>query len=366
MIGAHLDDDAAPYEWRWDASVELELERQIGLNWCWAAVAKGIVDHYGGPIRKQCQYATKFLRQRKSCCRGKVLDLRCDAAHDVDSVLQAYGVYAAPPFHRPVLLETLRRELERDRPVVALMLFPAVVHAVAITAVDVANRRIGFCDPWLHPRRDHMHADAFTRAYNKTGRWFYTILTRPRAGTPQRATISLLRDRMPHDASRLTGMPRRSSEPLEIDMYEADVERLAAGTGLQTAECAMRYAFRLDASGDDADASLRLDVELTAMREDIEARLDRGFDVRIVRCFAIKFEALWFTDRAGLSHRTDHYIPLAPVPYYLEAGREYGAAELREVLAKAAHMSLPSVEANRSFVERLARESAFHIDDPTM
>jgi hypothetical protein len=359
-------DDVAPYEPRWDASVELELERQIGLNWCWAAVAKGIVDHYGGPKRKQCQYATKFLQQRTSCCRRKVLELRCDAAHDVDSVLQKYGVYAAPPFHRPVTLDTLRRELERDRPVVALMLFPSTVHAVAITAVDVANRRIGFCDPWLHPKRAEMRADAFTRAYNTTGRWFYTILTRPRAGAPQRATVSLLRDRMPHDAQRPSHMPRRSSEPLEIDMYEADVERLAAGTGLQTAERFMRYAFRLDLGGENADASVRLDLELTAARDDIDARLDRGLEVRIVRCFAIKFEALWFTDPADLSHRTDHYIPIGPVPDYLEAGREYGAAELRDILAKTAQLCLPSVEINRRFVERLAQESALRVDDPTM
>jgi Papain-like cysteine protease AvrRpt2 len=360
-------DDPAVCERRWDASVELVLERQIGLNWCWAAVAKGIVEHHGGPTREQCRYATHYLRQRESCCGRTVPELRCDAAHDVDSVLQDCGVYAPPPFHRPVTLATLCRELEHDRPVVALMRFPATVHAVAITAVDVANRHIGFCDPWLDPRRADMHADAFTRAYNKTGRWFYTILTRPPAAVAPRPTVSLLRDRFLPDPRRAPYMPHRSSEPLEIDLYEADVERLADGTGLDTAERSMRYAFRLDAAAAErADASLRLDVELSALRDDVEARLERGFEVRIVRCFAIKLEALWFTDPADVSHRTDHYVPLPPLPYYLEAGREYGAAELRDVLAKAAHACLPSVEINRRFVERVARESAHRVDDPTV
>jgi len=365
MIDLHRDDGELRAR-RWDASVDLELERQIGLNWCWAAVAKGIVDHYGGPKQKQCQYATKFLQQRRSCCRGRVVELRCDAAHDVDSVLMDYGVYASPPFHRPVSLDALRRELERDRPVVALIGFPTTVHAVAITAVDVANRRIGICDPWFSPKRKELCADEFERAYDERGRWFYTILTRPRPGAPRRAKVSLLRDRMPLRDQQSAHMPHRTSEPLEIDMYEADPYRLAHGDGLQTAELFLRDVFRLDVADDHDDASLRLDVELTAMREDIEARLERGFEVRIVRCFAIKFEALWFTDPSDIAHRTDHYIPIPRVPYYLEEGREYSAAEMRDALVKAAELCMPSIETNRRFVERLAREAAFHPDDPTM
>ena len=46
-----------------------------------------------------------------------------DVAHDVDSVLHHFGVYAPPPYRRAIGLQTLRRELERDRPVVALMRF---------------------------------------------------------------------------------------------------------------------------------------------------------------------------------------------------------------------------------------------------
>ena len=61
MIGSR-GDFAERYELHWDASIDFALERQIGRHWCWAAVAKGIVEHYGGPRRHQCQYATQFLR----------------------------------------------------------------------------------------------------------------------------------------------------------------------------------------------------------------------------------------------------------------------------------------------------------------
>jgi hypothetical protein len=356
VIDAHF---AAPYERRWDASVELELERQIGLNWCWAAVAKGIVEHYGGPKRKQCQYATKFLQQRKTCCGTGRPPSRCDAPFDVDTVLAHHGMYAAPPFRCPVGLVALRKELERDRPVIALVRFPTSVHALVITAVDVAGRRIAFSDPWLDPRRTEMDADAFARAYETTGRWFYTILTRPHASAEPRSTISLLRDRIPRSES--SPVPRRSSEPLDIDVYDADPYRLADGSGLQTAERVARGTFRLDVAG--GDASLRLDRTLTAMSEDIEARLERGFEARIVRCFAYKFEALWFTDPSDTSHRTDHYIPVPPVPYYLEEGQEYGAPELRELLVEASRICVPAIEVDRRFIERLDQETAFQNGD---
>jgi hypothetical protein len=363
VIDAHREEPAL-IEPRWDASVELALERQIGLNWCWAAVAKGIVDHYGGPIRKQCQYATTFLRQHPTCCRGNERTPRCDAPCDIDTVLAHYGLYAAP-YHRPVLLETLRRELEKDRPVVALIEFPSSVHAVAITAVDVANRRIGVRDPWTDPQLAHMDAGAFERAYGKNGRWFYTILTRPREEAPLHTKVSFLRDRLlNHDRSVLP-VPYRLSEPLDVDAYEADPYRLALGTGLQTADRVAHEHLHLDVLGG-RDASLRLDREATAMREDIEARLDRGFELRIVRCFAYKLEALWFTDPSDLSHRTDHYIAVPPVPYYLEAGREYSAAELRDALVEIAPVCIPAIEANRKFIERLDQETVFQVDDPTI
>lgn len=356
MIDPHRDEVARDRR-RWDAAVDLELERQIGLNWCWAAVAKGIVDHYGGPSQQQCEYATTFLRQSTTCCGGDELEPRCDAAFDLDTVLAHHGVYASPPRRRPPPLELLRGELERDRPVVALVRFPSSVHAVAITAVDVARRRIGVCDPWLEPKRTAIDAAEFECAYDGSGRWCYTILTRPRDEAHARDAVSLLRDRALQRDRGYSSMPRHGSATLELDVFEADAEQLALGTGLHTTERASRVTVRLDAFAHDAPR--RLDRIFTALRKDVEARTERGFDVRLVRCFAIKFEALWFIDLSTTSRRTDHYVPIPPVPYYLEAGQEYAAAELGEILAEPARACLPSIETNRAFLERLDFETAF-------
>lgn len=366
MIGSR-GDFAERYELHWDASIDFALERQIGLNWCWAAVAKGIVDHYGGPKRHQCQYATQFLRQEKTCCRKRVPEKRCDVEHDVDSVLAHFGNFAPPPFRRPIGLATIRRELERDRPVVALVQFPTRNHAVVITAVDVAHGVLRVCDPAASPMCDEMHIAEFTNAYMKTGTWFYTVLTRPAPCSARKATVSYLRDRMQRRDLHVDTrpVPPGRSATVEIDWYEIDPYRLAAGTGLETPELWDRKPYRLDVFATH-NRALIFDRELTHLREEIWARLDRGFEVRIVSCFAAKLRALWFTDPSDPSHRKDHYIPMSTMFYPMDENREYSAAETREIFMDLAEVIINGVEFSRKFWERLDRETANQPDDPTI
>jgi hypothetical protein len=355
-----LRDDVPAPEPQWDASIDLELEVQNGQYLCWAAVAKGIVEHYGGPKRKQCQYATQFLRQKRTCCRDGKPAPRCDRPMDVDSVLMHYGMYAAPPFHRPIGLQTLHRELERDRPVVALLQYPTSAHAVVITAVNVKSGFLRCSDP--RPVGDGIRVfdiDSLKRGDDRIGRWFYTILTCPSAVL--RSKVSLLRDRMPQPEEEFVPARRPLGEPLEIDVYQLNPYRLADGTGLQTPEFSQRYSFQPNSARTDGWGVL--DDELMPMREEIEARLARGFEVRIVLCFAFNLQALWFTDPADPSHRADHYLPFGRL-FYLEEGKEYSPSELRDAVMKNAPIALAAIEHNRAWIERLDRETAYQtVDD---
>ncbi|HEY0381558.1 MAG TPA: papain-like cysteine protease family protein [Candidatus Elarobacter sp.] len=341
----------------WDAALDLVLERQIGLKWCWAATAKGIVDYYGGPLLPQCRYATHFLRQTQSCCDGNERSARCDVAHDVDTVLRHFGVYAPPPFRRAVHLQTLCRELERDRPVVALMRFPGgAVHALAITAVDVAEQRIGFSDPWYGPQTDSRPAHDFTNNYESGGRWIYSILTRPPRSQPD-AAISFLHDRFGEGQRRLSQHAPRTSSALNLDVYFIGPEVLAAGEDPQAAERLAQESFALDPPpGDDPS---RLERVLRAMRDDIDARRANGFAVRLLRVPALMLTALWFVrDDAPAGTNADaHFIPVEPAPFFLEAGQEYTLREFRELLVEPARRALRSTEIDRAFIERLDRET---------
>ncbi len=340
----------------WDAALDLVLERQIGLNWCWAATAKGIVDYYGGPKLAQCRYATQFLDQTESCCDGEERSSRCDVAHEVDGVLSHFGVYAPPPFRRPVHLQTLRRELERDRPIVALMRFPGgTVHALAITAVDVAEQRIGYSDPLYGPQTDWRTAHDFANDYEAGGRWIYTILTRPSRSQPD-AEISFLHDRFGEDQRRLSHHARRTSNALNLDVYFIGPEPLAAGNDPQTAERLPESSLSLDpVPGDDPS---RLERVLRAMRDEIDARRARGFSVRLLRVPSVMLTALWFVRENAPAGAADaHFVPVEPAPYFLEAGQEYTLREFRELLVEPARRALRSLEINRAFIERLDRET---------
>jgi hypothetical protein len=338
----------------WDAALDLVLERQIGLNWCWAATAKGIVDYYGGPKLPQCRYATRFLDQTESCCDGKERSARCDAAHEVDGVLHHFGVYAPPPFRRPVQLATLRRELDRDRPVVALMRFPdGTVHAFAITAVDVAKELIGYSDSWYGPRIKALGAHGFTNSYETGGRWIYTILTRPPRS--QAAAVSFLYDRFGDDEKRLSHHARRTSSALKLDVYFIGPGPLAAGEDPQSAECLPEFSLSVEPPAGDEPS--RLQLELRTMRDDIDARRARGFGVRLLRVPSLMLTALWFAPEDARAGGGTHFVPVAPAPFFLEAGQEYALREFRELLVEPARRALRSLEINRAFIERLDRET---------
>lgn len=339
----------------WDAALDFVLERQIGLKWCWAATAKGIVDYYGGPQLPQCRYATYFLHQTESCCDGNERSARCDSAHEVDGVLRHFGVYAPPPFHRPVQLATLRRELDRDRPVVALMRFPdATVHALAITAVDVAGRMIGYSDPWYGPHTKSLGAHDFTNRYEAGGRWIYTILTRPPRSQPD-AAISFLYDRFGDDEKRSSHHARRTESALNLDVYFIGPAPLAAGEDPQTAECLPEFSLSVDPVPGDEPS--RLQRELHTMRDDIDARLARGFGVRMLRVPSLMLTALWFVREGAPAGGDAHFVPVAPAPYFLEAGQEYSHHELREILLEPARRALRSNQIDREFIARLDRET---------
>lgn len=340
----------------WEAVVDLVLQRQIGLNWCWAATAKGIVDYYGGPKLPQCRYATHFLDQAESCCDGNEQSPRCDVAHDVDSVLRHFGVFAPPPFRRSVHLVTLRRELERDRPVVALMRFrDGTVHALAITAVDVAEQRIGYSDPWYGPQPDSRAAHDFANDYEGGGRWIYTILTRPPRSQAD-AAISFLHDQFGDEQRRSSYHARRTSTALNLDVYMIGPGPLAAGEDPQTAERLPDSTVSLDFAPRDHPS--RLQRVLLGMRDDIDARRARGFEVRLLRVPSVMLTALWFVREAALPGAADtHFVPVEPAPYFFEAGQEYTLREFRELLVEPARKALRSNEINRAFIERLDRET---------
>ena len=143
---------------------------------------------------------------------------------------------------------------------------------------------------------------------------------------------------------------------MNLDVYVIGPGPLAAGEDPQTAERLAECTLSLDpAPGDDPS---RLERVLRGMREDIDARRARGFNVRLLRVPSVMLTALWFVREDARAGPADtHFVPVQPVPYFLEAGQEYTLREFRELLVEQARRALRSNEINRAFIERLDRET---------
>jgi hypothetical protein len=165
---------------------------------------------------------------------------------------------------------------------------------------------------------------------------------------------------MSHRDDEFVPVRRPLGETLEIDLYDLDPYRLADGTGLQTPEYKAHALITFGAVRYDGWGGFQ--QQLSAMRDEIEARVARGFEVRIVRCFSYKLYALWFTDPADLSHRTDHYLPFGLL-FDLEEGKEYSTAELSDAMITRAPLAMAAIEHSRKWIERLDRETAYQTDD---
>ena len=354
-------DVAAADDAEWDVALDVHVERQNGLRWCWAAVAKGIVEYYGGPRRRQCEYATEFLRQTRSCC-GDEGSPRCDVEYPVDAVLRRHGMDAPPAFARPVSLQTLRRELERDRPVVALISYPHTFHAVVISGVSVRDARIRFNDPDDHRRCASLSAHTFATAYAEGAAWAYTLFTRPGRFRTGKRNVSFLHEPLPDGGAPRAEIPGPDRFPMKVAYYSLDVRRLAAGDGIESAQVDPYRASTLFT--DDPRNDSWFERGLEALRNDVIERVDAGYTVRLVQCMNVLLTALWFVWAGDPARRRgDHYLIIPPAPYYLEEGREYTAAELSDAVRKPANIALRSLPVFEEMKARLEREA---VDPPEM
>jgi hypothetical protein len=164
-----------------------------------------------------------------------------------------------------------------------------------------------------------------------------------------------LYDRFGDDEKRISHHAPGTRSALNLDVYFIGPAPLAAGEDPQAAECLPEFSLSVDpAPGDEPS---RLQLELRTMREEIEARRARGFGVRMLRVPSLMLTALWFVREGAAAGGDAHFVPVAPAPYFLEAGQEYSHQALREILVEPARRALRSNQIDREFIARLDRET---------
>jgi hypothetical protein len=151
--------------WR---SLEATVDRQVGGNLCWAAVASAVSRFYAGP--------GGWTQERVAEAAFGGVHSRLWYAADA---LELCGVLA-DRLERPLSLAELAREIEGGRPVAARIRWDfGGGHVVLLTGCS-AEGQVWVQDPEHGPSACAM-ADLTGGGYRGFGRWTHTYRTRPPA-----------------------------------------------------------------------------------------------------------------------------------------------------------------------------------------
>jgi hypothetical protein len=165
---AVLTDVAGP---GWTLLTTCVMEEQLTMNWCWAAVAQAVEDHYG-PRLSQCQVAGDFYD--RDCCHGDNGCNRLEALMVVlDDRKRLAGVNAQIGFKEVVA------QIDAKRPICCFINRPPLNHFVVINGYHKARKAVAIIDP--DPALDHdpqeLDFTAFKVGYGN-GTWDNTYFTK--------------------------------------------------------------------------------------------------------------------------------------------------------------------------------------------
>lgn len=154
-------------------SLAFTMQQQQMENWCWAATSTSVSQFFDSDSTwTQCAVATTCLSPER-CCE---MPLPCDKQFRLDLALQATAnlrgmVGGALPF------EDLATEIDAGSPVCCHIAWPGGGgHFVAVIGYDSANQDVDVADPYYGSST--LPLSTFLSAYQSTGRWGFSYLTR--------------------------------------------------------------------------------------------------------------------------------------------------------------------------------------------
>ena len=151
------------------------VAHQQKSNWCWAAVAAGVVNSFAGHATDQDAVARRFQKQRYPDDSAELLGAVLQGERAMNGPAVAIDP-RADPFGAVV-----RGEIDADRPGCA-QISSTIEHYVAISGYQIGSREVSLLvqdpadpDPAGHPRQ--VPIDAFLSDY-EGGYWSSAIRTK--------------------------------------------------------------------------------------------------------------------------------------------------------------------------------------------
>ena len=144
-------------------------------SWCWAACLQMILRHYGNAAVQQCDLASTLCGE--TCCAVPA-PATCNtgaASSEQVVVLEAFG-RGGTPVSGAALFDTVRAEIDADRPLTAGLEIRTTRHRVVVRGWDDLNDEwVDICDPDNNGKTGQARYLDLTSAFG-TGRWYSTML----------------------------------------------------------------------------------------------------------------------------------------------------------------------------------------------
>lgn len=151
------------FDWQAKASskvvrLNVPMQEQRGINWCWAAVAVSLQNHLNTGNKTQCELAAEQINHNDhDCCAVEPISETCDLQSSLELALERVGVKVVPESRALDAVEATDL-IKSNRPFALLIEFPPpfVNHFVQFDGYVEGGGVNPDCiinDPWRHEVR---------------------------------------------------------------------------------------------------------------------------------------------------------------------------------------------------------------------
>lgn len=167
----------APVERNGVVQLDVQLERQLLDNWCWAAIGSALGRYYGMVNDSQAGIASRVLETDCSAhAHSEAIRRKADIISRLDRALRVVGCYSHWTAGKP-LFDRVRFEVNCGRPFGARIGWHAgAAHYILIHGYREEGERVLVADP-LHGPGEYS-LDKFPACYRDGGAWTETFWTR--------------------------------------------------------------------------------------------------------------------------------------------------------------------------------------------
>lgn len=159
-------------------NLDIDMPKQMGRNWCWAAVSISFQDFMESGSKTLCGLVAETLDHTHNCCAVTPPPAGCDQQGSLADALKRVKVSFSPDV--ALLFSQVVTQIKKERkPIGCFIDFtpPAIDHYVAIDGYDEATQELLVKDPRIGPLKISIDEMLFNYD-NRGGAWTKSFVVR--------------------------------------------------------------------------------------------------------------------------------------------------------------------------------------------